>query len=68
MAPMKKPTPQTLPEFAQTMSLDAAADKLGVSRPELRRQLGNGQLPFVQVRGHIRVPKEAVEMAKESAF
>ncbi|MEM9185643.1 MAG: hypothetical protein AAGB00_04020 [Planctomycetota bacterium] len=60
MPPMKKPTRHTHEEFAETLSLPLAARELGVSHHELRRRLGRGELPFVQVRGRIRVPKNAL--------
>jgi len=60
MAPMKKPTQRVPEEFADTISLPAAANMLGISPRELRRRLGAGELPFVQVRGRFRVPKKAL--------
>lgn len=61
MAPMKKPITHQGQEFAGTVSLDAAAQLLGVTRAEMRRRLGRGELPFVEVRGRIRVPKRVLE-------
>ncbi|MEM8865106.1 MAG: excisionase family DNA-binding protein [Planctomycetota bacterium] len=60
MPPMKIPTRHLAPEFASTLSLSTAARRLGISQRELRRRLGRGGLPFVQVRGQIRVPKKAL--------
>lgn len=64
MAPMRKPTHRPATEFgetyARTVSLPAAADKLGLSVGQLRQKLGRGDLPFVEIRGRIRVPEEAL--------
>ena len=67
MAPMKKPTQHVADEFADTISLPTAANQLGVSTRELKRRLGGGEMPFVQVRGRIRLPKKAIAKQKRGA-
>lgn len=57
MAPMRKPAPQTR---ERTLSIDAYARRCHLTPREVRTLLGTGQLPFVQVRGQIRVPVEAM--------
>ncbi len=65
MAPMKKTTRHRENPFAGTLSLDEAAHQLGMPTRELRRILGRGEAPFLQVRGRIRVPQHAVAKLKQ---
>ena len=61
MAPMKCPTRQEpVDEFERSYSLTHLARRWGVSRRDIRRRLQQGQLPFVEVLGQLRVPIPAV--------
>lgn len=59
MAPMRKPAPPDANPWRHTLSIDAYAREHQLTRREVRQLLGTGRLPFVQVRGQIRVVKEA---------
>ena len=59
MPRMKKPAPPKEPPWQATLSIDAFAESRGLTPREVRRLLGRGHLPFVQIAGQIRVPKEA---------
>ena len=58
MPRMKPPTRHADP-FRGTMSLDAVARLWRAPRRFVRRCIANGELPFVQIAGRIRVPAEA---------
>ena len=61
MCPMKRPsTAAARGDFRGTLSLPAAARKLGVSTKTLRRRMARGEMPFVQIRGQLRVPSDVV--------
>lgn len=60
MCPMKKSAEKTFERLTGAVSLTAAARRAGVPRREVRRLVQRGKLPFVQVRGQIRVPTSAV--------
>lgn len=60
MPPMRKPSRAELPEFTGTLSLARAARELGIKQRQLRELLGNGKIPFVQVRGKFRIPERAL--------
>lgn len=57
MAPMKRPVAA---DPDDTISLTALARRWHIKQREVRWLLGNGAMPFVQLRGHIRVPRDAV--------
>ena len=63
MAPMKRPA---VADADDTLSLTALAHRWHCKRREVRRLLGAGVMPFVQIRGRIRVPRSAVEQAERS--
>lgn len=57
MAPMKAPSQQEHDdEIDDSYSLTHLAHRWGVSRRTIRRMLQNGELPFVQIDGQLRVP------------
>lgn len=58
MAPMHTPAPARDSALAGTMSIDAYARENQLTPREVRQQLGAGLLPFVQIRGQIRVQLE----------
>jgi hypothetical protein len=61
MAPMKCPARQeTADDFEDSYSLTHLASRWGVSRRDIRQLLQQGQLPFVEVLGQLRVPIPAV--------
>ena len=61
MSPMKSPAHhEHEDELDQTWTLTHVAHRWGVSRREVRHLLSEGQLPFVEIQGQIRVPAEAV--------
>jgi len=63
MAPMKTPTwREPVDEFDESYSLTHLASRWGVSRRDIRQLLQNGELPFVQVQGQLRVPMAAVQV------
>lgn len=55
MAPMHTPVGERNSALAGTMSIDAYARRHQLTPREVRQQLGEGLLPFVQIRGQIRV-------------
>lgn len=59
--PMRTPPPPRDPALRGTLSIDSYARRHGLTRREVRRRLGSGQLPFIQVRGVIRVGGEKEE-------
>ncbi len=62
MAPMKCPSPrQPVDAFEESYSLTHLAHRWGVSRRAIRQLLQTGELPFVQVRGQLRVLASVVE-------
>ena len=61
MAPMKRPAHgQTGMDPFDSYSLTHLARLFHVTRRQIRRMLRQGELPFVQVRGQIRVPRSAI--------
>lgn len=58
MAPMRTPISARDPTVRGTLTIDAYARRHGLTPREVRRLLGTGQLPFVQLRGRIRIPAE----------
>lgn len=66
MPRMKIPAPTKESIWRATLSIEAFARRRGLKPREVRRLLGAGRLPFVQVRGQIRVPRAAaIEEAPE---
>lgn len=61
MAPMRKPAPPSDDPWRNTLSIDAYARKHQLTPREVRHLLGTGQVPFVQLRGQIRIPPEAID-------
>lgn len=62
-----KPEPKHRdPHLAGTLSLDQLARRWNVSRKEVRRLLGRGELVFVQIRGSFRVGLAEVERYEQS--
>lgn len=63
MAPMKAPRQrETDAALEDTYSLTHLAHRWGVSRKDVRQLLQDGELPFVQILGQLRVPVRAVEL------
>lgn len=60
MAPMRTPAPLRDPAIHGALTIDAYARRHGMTPREVRRLLGTGQLPFVQIRGQIRIAADAV--------
>ena len=60
MVPMKPEPKHRDPHLADTLSLEQLARRWHISRKEVRRLLGRGELGFVQIRGSIRVPQTEV--------
>ena len=65
MAPMKRPA---VTETDDTLSVAALAHRWHMKRREVRRLLGAGRLPFIQLRGRIRVPRTAVLRHEQGNF
>lgn len=66
MAPMKPPVEhEQLPELDETYSLTHLAHRWGVSRKTIRRLLQEGELPFVEVDGQLRIPAISVHKVEE---
>ncbi len=62
MAPMKCPSSRsTNPLYGDSYSLTHIARRWGVSRRDIRLLLKQGQLPFIEVLGQLRVPTTAVQ-------
>ncbi len=61
MCPMKKTPNPTFARLTDAVSLGTVARKVGIPRREVRRLIQRGKLPFVQVRGQIRVPRTAMK-------
>ena len=60
-APMKSPAHHAVSSaLADTMSLTHLAHRWEMSRREVRQLLQSGRLPFEEVEGQLRVPREAV--------
>lgn len=60
-APMKSPSHRTpSAALAETMSLTHLARRWEITRREVRQLLQNGDLPFEQIDGQLRVPTSAV--------
>jgi excisionase family DNA binding protein len=65
MAPMKLPAHGRASEDSfDSYSLTHLAHLLHVTRRRIRQMLQKGDLPFVEVRGQIRVPRSAIVMRK----
>ncbi len=61
MAPMKCPSRnETTEVFQDSLTLTHLAHRWHMHRREVRHLLQTGQLPFVQVREQLRVPRAAV--------
>ena len=61
MAPMKCPARnESTDVFQDSFTLTHLARRWHVHRREVRQLLQTGQLPFVQLRGQLRVPRAAV--------
>jgi hypothetical protein len=58
---MRKPASPSDDDWPRSLSIDAYARRHQLKPRDVRRLLGTGQLPFVQVRGQIRVAEFAVE-------
>ena len=61
MAAMKPEPKHRDPYLADTLSLERLARRWKISRKEVRRLLGHGQLGFVQIRGVLRVTLAEVQ-------
>lgn len=66
MCPMKKSPAQTFERLTGAASLTTVARRTGLPRREVRRLVQRGKLPFVQVKGQIRVPQSAVKEMRGS--
>ena len=62
---MKRPA-RVDSDVRQTVSLAEACRRLGVSRAQLHRMLAGEVLDFVEIRGRIRVPVEAMDAMKKN--
>jgi excisionase family DNA binding protein len=61
MAPMKPPAPQRNDRISDVgYSLTHLASRWRVSRRDVLHLLQEGELPFVEVDGQLRVPRSAV--------
>ena len=61
MAPMKYPAGrEAAGDLEESYSLTHLARRWGVSRRDIRQLLQQGELPFIEVLGQIRVPARAV--------
>ncbi|MCA9240867.1 MAG: excisionase family DNA-binding protein [Planctomycetales bacterium] len=58
---MRKQPANSFERMTGAVTLSTAARKSGVPRREVRRLIQRGKLPFLQVRGQICVPREALE-------
>jgi len=57
-----KPQPRRRdPDLAGSLSLDQLARRWDCTRKHVRHLLGHGELPFLQIRGQIRVPIVEIE-------
>lgn len=59
MPRMKKPAPPKNDPWQATLTIEAYARSSGLKPRQVRRLLGSGRLPFMQVRGQIRIPRGA---------
>ncbi len=59
MTPMKPPSP-TDKDFEDTLSLAQVCRRLRISRTRLHRMLAAEELDFVEIRGRLRVPLDAL--------
>lgn len=59
MPRMKKPAPPRDDPWRSTLPIAAFAHRRGLSPRQVRRLLASGRLPFIEVRGQIRVPRAA---------
>ncbi len=66
MIPMKRERRQSDQPMAGTLSLDQLARRWHKSRKEVRWLLADRIVDFVQIRGHVRVPKQQVEQYERS--
>jgi len=65
MPPMKSPNPHG---SGDDVSLTHLAHRWQVRRREVRQLLQEGVLPFVDVRGQLRVPKDAIKRLERRPF
>ena len=66
-APMKSPTHRRAGAvLAESMSLTHLAHRWEISRRRVRQLLQNGELPFEEVEGQLRVPLAEVEKYERS--
>ncbi len=68
MVPMKRPAKPGHRHYHGTWSLAEAARRLAMSKKQLRRLLGSGQLEFVQIDGQIRVPIKVANKFLQGVF
>ena len=61
MAPMKRPAGTRHEVYGETLSVAGAARLLRTTRKAVRQMMSNGQLNFMQVRGHLRVFRRDAE-------
>lgn len=66
MAPMKKPRNDSYQQLTGAVSLATVARRAGLPRREVRRLIQLGKLPFVQVRGQIRVPRSDADRLRNA--
>ncbi|QDU56335.1 MerR family transcriptional regulator [Aeoliella mucimassa] len=67
-APMRTPPPPRDDSLRGTLTIEAYARRQGLTQREVRQMLGTGKVPFVQVRGQIRVPiAPATDTGSDSA-
>jgi len=59
MTPMKPPSP-TDKDFEDTLSLAQVCRRLRIPRARLNRMLAAEEFDFVEIRGRLRVPLDAV--------
>lgn len=61
MSPMKRPSPARVEEMSETLSLESVAQRLKLTRKQVRQLLGDRQLDFVQIRGQFRVLRKSLD-------
>jgi hypothetical protein len=66
MPPMRKPAPASDDPWRHTLSIDTYARRHQLTVGEVRQLLGSGQLPFVQIRGQIRVASQRISSQRIS--
>lgn len=55
------------PEVRLTMTVEAAASALGISRASAYKAVGRGEIPAIRIGRRILVPKAALERLVEGA-